>query len=100
MTRFGLVNWLCKVGTFGETTSLSRITSSSSIPCRSCPTASAWETDAVGSLRPPAAGDRLGQLSDNRLRLTSLVGEKAATRLASPRATWLLSVTESLALPP
>ena len=35
-----------------------------------------------------------------RTRLISLIGEVDATRLASPRASWLLSVTESITLPP
>lgn len=35
-----------------------------------------------------------------RSRLIWLVGQQAAIRSASPRASWLLSVTESSALPP
>lgn len=46
-------------------------------------------------MKQPGGADRF-----RLLRLASLFGESAATSLTSPRAPWLLSVTESIALPP
>ena len=43
---------------------------------------------------------RASRLTPQRSRLTSLLDDRAATSPISPRAPWLLSVTESIALPP
>src|ERR1700744_134657 len=51
--------------------------------------------------QPASLADELaGKFRSRQQRLTSLLRDAAATPLISSRAPWLLSVTESIALPP